>query len=100
MARYGYFLASEENDPWELLRPARLAEEAGQKRCSAAASCREEPRMGFSARASTDLGSYGGAESADGLERRRDASGVTRRGAAPAGQAVRDRFFCLGTERS
>jgi G6PDH family F420-dependent oxidoreductase len=29
MTRYGYFLASEENDPREIVRQARLAEEAG-----------------------------------------------------------------------
>ena len=29
MTRYGYFLSSEENSPQELVRQARLAEEAG-----------------------------------------------------------------------
>lgn len=29
MTRFGYFLASEENDPREVVRQARLAEEAG-----------------------------------------------------------------------
>jgi len=29
MTRYGYFLSSEENSPGEIVRQARLAEEAG-----------------------------------------------------------------------